>query len=49
MLNEFQSVDALIDGIIGTTGFLSSLVSRKFGLVFLFIVLGVVISKLFVS
>ena len=49
MMNEFQDVDSLIDGIKGTTGFLSGLVSRKFGLAFLFIVLGVIISKLFVS
>ena len=47
MSTEFQSVENLIDGIKGTTGFLSSLVSRKSGLVFAFIVLGVIISKLF--
>jgi hypothetical protein len=46
MLNEYQSVDALIDGVKGTTGFLSSLISRKSGLVFMFIVLGVLVSKL---
>jgi len=49
MLNEYQSVDALIDGIKGTTGFLSSLVSRKSGLVFVFIVLGVIFSKILFS
>jgi len=49
MMNEFGAIDNLISGIKGTTGFLSGLVSRKFGLVFLFIVLGVIISKLFVS
>jgi hypothetical protein len=49
MLNEFGAIDNLINGIKGTTGFLSGLVTRKYGLVFLFIVLGVVISRLFVS
>jgi hypothetical protein len=46
MLNEYQSVDALIDGVKGTTGFLSSLISRKSGLVFMFTVLGILVSKL---
>ena len=46
MLNEYQSVDSLIDGVKGTTGFLSSLISRKSGLTFMFIVLGVIVSKL---
>jgi hypothetical protein len=46
MSTEFQSVEALIDGIKGTTGFFSSLFSRKSGLVFAFIVLGVILSKL---
>jgi hypothetical protein len=47
MSNEFQSVDTLVDGIKGTTGFLLSLLSPKSGLVFFFIVFGVIISKLF--
>lgn len=46
MLNEYQSVDALIDGVKGTTGFLSNLLTRKAGLVLMFIVLGVLISKM---
>jgi hypothetical protein len=46
MLNDYQSVDSLIDGVKGTTGFLSSLISRKSGLVFMFILLGVFVSKL---
>jgi hypothetical protein len=46
MLNEYQSVDSLIDGVKGTTGFLSSLISRKSGLAFMFIVLGVIVLKL---
>ena len=49
MSYEFQSVEDLIDGVNGTTGLLSSLISRKSGLVFLFIVLGVVVSKLLVN
>ena len=49
MSYEFQSVEDLIDGVKGTTGLLSSLISRKSGLVFLFIVLGVVVSKLLVN
>ena len=43
---EYQSVDTLIDGVKGTSNFLSSLLSRKSGLVFLFIVFGMIISKL---
>jgi hypothetical protein len=46
MQNEYPSVDVLVDGIKGTTGFLSGLISRKSGLVFMFIVLGVIISKM---
>ena len=46
MTNMYQPVDVLIDEIKGTTGFLSSLLSRKPGLVFLFILFGVIISKL---
>lgn len=46
MLTEYQSVEALIDGIKGTTGFLASLFSRKSGLLLICIVLGVVLSKL---
>ena len=45
MSYEFQSVEALVDGVKGTAGFLSSLFSRKPGMVFLFLVLGVVLSK----
>ena len=48
MLNEYQSVDALINGVKGSTSFISSLISRKSGLVLLLIVLGVVISKLLI-
>jgi hypothetical protein len=46
MSYEFQSVEALVDGVKGTTGFLSSLISRKSGLVLVFIVLGVILSKI---
>jgi hypothetical protein len=45
MSYEFQSVEALINGVKGTTGLLSSLFSRKSGLVVLFVVLGVIASK----
>jgi hypothetical protein len=49
MSYEFQSMEMLIRGIVGTTGFLSGLISRKSGLVFIFIVLGLIASKLFVG
>ena len=45
-MNEYQTVDGLIEGIEGTTGFLSSLLSPKFGLVFVFVIFGVIVSKL---
>lgn len=46
MLHDYQSVDALIEEVKGTTNFLSSLISRKSSLVLLFIVFGVIVSKL---
>ena len=49
MSTELQSIEVLIDGIKGTTGFLSSLFSHKSGLAFAFIVLGVILSKLFLG
>jgi hypothetical protein len=49
MSTEFQSVEALVDGIKGTTGFLSSLFSRKSGLAFAVIMLGAILSKLFLG
>jgi hypothetical protein len=49
MSYEFQSVEALVDGVKGTTGFLSSLFSKKSGLVFVFIVLGVIVSKIVIG
>lgn len=49
MSYEIQSVDNLIDGVKGTTGFLSGLISRKSGLVFIFIVLGIIASKILFS
>jgi len=48
-MNEYQSVNTLIDGIKGTSAFLSSLISRKSGLVFLVIVFGVILSKILVN
>jgi hypothetical protein len=46
MSNEYQSVEALVNDIKGTTGFLLSLFSQKSGMVFLFIVFSLIISKL---
>jgi hypothetical protein len=46
MLCKFQSVDALIKEVTETTGFLSMLISRKSGLALMFILLGVIASKL---
>ena len=46
MLNEYQPVEALIDKIKGTTGVLSSLLSRISGLVILFVVLGLIVSQI---
>ncbi|MGZ9222212.1 MAG: hypothetical protein ACXW4Q_08895 [Anaerolineales bacterium] len=48
-MNNFQSIDALVGGVKGTTGFLSILLSRKSGLVFLFIVVAAIVSKLILS
>lgn len=45
-MNDYQSIDALVSGVKGTTGFLSRLISRKFGLAFLFIVFTVIVSTL---
>jgi hypothetical protein len=45
-MNEYQTVDGLIEDIKGTTGFLSNLFSSKFGLVFMVIIFGVIVSKL---
>ena len=46
MSNEYQSVEGLIEGIKGTTGFIAGLLSRKFGVIFLFIVLGALVTQL---
>lgn len=48
MLNEYQSVDGLISGIMGTTNILSGLFSRKAGLIILFVVFGVIVSKILI-
>lgn len=45
MVNEHQSVEGLIENVKETTGFLSSLLSPKFGLVFMLIVLGVIVAN----
>jgi hypothetical protein len=46
MLYDYRFVDALVNEVKGTTGFLSSLISRKSSLVLLFIVFGAIVSKL---
>ena len=46
MLDEYQPVEALIDKIKGTSGVLSSILSRISGLVILFVVLGVIVSQI---
>jgi hypothetical protein len=45
-MNDYQSIDALVSGVKGTTGFLSRLISRKSGIAFLFIVFAVIVSTL---
>ena len=49
MLYDYQSVGVLIEEVKGTAGFLSGLISRKSSLVLLFIVFGIVVSKLLFS
>lgn len=46
MSNEYQSVEGLIDGVKGTTEFLSSIFSLKPGLVLLLIVLAVIAANI---
>jgi len=46
MLNEFPSVDDLVKGIVGTTGFLSTLTSPKSGMIITLLVLGVMVAKM---
>jgi hypothetical protein len=48
-MNEYQSIDALINEIKGDSNFLASLLSKKFGLAFLLIVFGVIVSNIFVG
>jgi hypothetical protein len=45
-MHDYQSIDALVSGVKGTTGFLSRLMSRKSGLAFLFIAFAVIVSTL---
>ena len=49
MLNAYQPIEDLVENVKGTTNFLSSLISRKSGLAFLFVVLGVLVSKLLIN
>lgn len=48
-MNEYKSVDSMIEEVKGTTGFLSGLISRKSGLLFLIVILGVIASKIIFS
>jgi len=45
MLNNYQTIEALVSEVKETTGFLSRLLSRKTVFTFLLIGLGVIISK----
>lgn len=49
MLDDFQPIESLVDQVKGTTNFITGLLSRKFGLVFLFIVLSAIVSTLILS
>ncbi len=49
MLNDYQSIEALVSGVQGTTDFLSRLISQKSGLVLLLIIFGVIVSKLILN
>jgi hypothetical protein len=46
MMNYYDSVDTLVAGVKGTTGILSHLISRKSGLILLFVGIGALLSKL---
>jgi hypothetical protein len=46
MSDEYQAVEALIEQIKGTSGVLSGLLARVSGLVILFVVLGVIASRI---
>jgi hypothetical protein len=48
-MNEYQSVDVLINEIKGNSNFLASLISKKSGLVFLVIVFGIIVSNILMS
>lgn len=45
-MHNYQSIDALVSEVKGTTGFLSMLISRKSGLVLLFIVFAGIIATI---
>lgn len=49
MSYEYQSIESLIEGIKGTTGFFSGSITRKSGLVVFLIILGVIVSKILFS
>jgi len=49
MQDVYQPVNSLINEIKGTTRILSNLFSRKSGVVFILVILGVVASKIFLG
>ena len=49
MLDNYQSIDALVEGVKGTTGILSRLISRKSGVALVFVVLAVIVSKIILT
>lgn len=49
MLPDYQSIDALVGEVKGTTGFLSRLISQKSGMVLMFIVIAVIVSTIILN
>jgi hypothetical protein len=48
-MDNYQPIDSLVSGVKGTTSVLSRLISRKSGLVFLFIVFMVIVSTIILN
>jgi hypothetical protein len=46
---DYQSIDALVSGVKGTTSFLSRLISRKTGFTFLFIIFALIVSTIILN
>ena len=49
MLNEYRTVDSLVNRIVGTTRFISTLVSLKAGAIVILIALGLAVTKILIS